>query len=703
MTKHIRVAALGLLAGLTLLAGSAWAEAARVGLAGTTRPEVAHAQDLGPVPDTLRLDHVLVMMRRSPAAEAAAAAFTDALHDPASPAFHHWLTAAEIGARFGAAQPDVTAVTAWLESEGVHVDRVLDGGMVLDVSGTAASVGRAFGTSIHRIMADGVAHIANVTDVSVPAALAQMVAGPLSLHDFRPHSLHVRPVPQRVTPELSNGLHGEIVTPGDLAKIYNFNPLFDAGLTGKGQTVTLVEDTDLYANTDWTIFRSVFGLAKYTAGTLTISHPACADPLVNSNGDDVEAALDVEWASAAAPDASIVLASCRQTPTTDGVTLAMTNLINGTPGTKVISVSYGACETQNTPPGNQYYSTLYQQAAMQGISVYVANGDSGASGCSGFVNGTVYGIGVSGWASTPYNIAVGGTDFTDRYFHQVVHYWGGNRPGDASAKSYIPEQPWNDTCAGSLITSTLKFATSYGLGGLCNKPIGKPYRVIGGGSGGPSACATGTAPASGVVGGTCKGWPKPSWQSGVIGIPNDNVRDTPDVSLFASDGVVWNRQYAICFSDTSNLGVPCVGTTPAEVAAWAQGGGGTSYAAPILAGLQALINQRTGSAWGNSNTVLYPLAAKEYGLTGSKICNSTLGRVIDPSCVFNDVTLGDITQDCRRGSANCYAPAGVFGVLSTSKTAYQPAYPAGTGYDLATGLGTVNANNLVLAWPSAPK
>jgi subtilase family serine protease len=668
-----------LLTFLLLTTGKALAEG-RTTLQGSTRPEMARAQDLGPVSGDMQMEHVLVLLRRSSAVEAAAAAYADAVHDPASPDFHHWLTASQIAQNFGADPSGIAAVTAWLQGAGLQVNRLLPGGMIIDISGPAAAMGAAFGTSIHNITVDGQAHIANVRDVSIPAALAPMVAGPLSLHDFRPSNRHLT-----AAPRLSNGTTGELVTPGDIATIYNFNPLFAVGITGAGQTVTVVEDTDLYSNADWTTFRSVFNLARFSGGSLTIAHPDCNDPGVSKNGDDVEAALDVEWSSAGAPDAAIVLAACKQTKTTDGVTLAMTNLISSAAPPKIISVSYGECETLNTPPGNQYYATLFQQAAMQGISVFVATGDAGPSDCSGFVNGTKYGIGVSGWASTPYDIAVGGTDFADAYLGRSSVYWGSNGPGDANAKSYIPEQGWNDTCAGTLFTAQQGFAGSYGTGGFCNVAAGKHYRELGGGEGGPSSCAT--------------GWPKPRWQSGVVGIPADGVRDIPDVSLFASDGWIWNRQYAICFSDPNNYGVPCTGTTPAQVAQWAPGGGGTSYAAPIMAGLQALINQRTGSAWGNANTVLYRLAAEEYGATGNAFCNSTRGNRIDSACVFNDVRLGDDDQDCVSGTADCYAPSGHLGVLSTSTSAYRPSFRLTKGYDFPSGIGSVNATLLVFAWP----
>ena len=640
------------------------------------------------------LEHVLLSMQRSAAHETAAAAYADALDDPYSPDFHKWLSSAEIGERFGAALSDIDAVSAWLREEGLQVNRVLPGRMVIDISGSAANIARAFGSGIHNVVANGHMHIANVSEISIPAVLGPILAGPLSLNDFRPRNRHLG-----AAPELTNGRGGELVTPGDIATIYNFKPLFANGITGKGQTVTVVEDTDLYDNADWTTFRSVFDLARFSAGSLSIRHPDCRDPGVNRNGDDVEAALDVEWSSAAAPDAAIVLASCHETTMTDGVTLAMTNLISGESPPKIISVSYGECETLNTAVGNRYYATLFQQAAMQGISVFVATGDAGPSDCSNFTDGTRYGIGVSGWASTPYDIAVGGTDFADKYLGRSDAYWGRNGPGHANAKSYIPEQAWNDTCAGTLFTAVEGFAASYGNKGFCNAAAGKLYRELGGGEGGPSSCATGTAPASGIVGGTCKGWPKPRWQSGVTGIPADGVRDIPDVSLFASDGEVWDRQYAICFSDPNNYGVPCVGSTTADIDRWAPGGGGTSYAAPIMAGLQALINERSGSAWGNANVELYRLAARQYGATDDRFCKYVHRNAIGSACIFNDIRLGDDDQDCIAGSADCFAPSGHLGVLSTSITAYRPSFRVTKGYDFPSGIGTINATNLVLGWP----
>jgi hypothetical protein len=259
-----------------------------------------------------------------------------------------------------------------------------------------------------------------------------------------------------------------------------------------------------------------------------------------------------------------------------------------------------------------------------------------------------------------------------------------------SAKSYVPEIPRNDSCASALIATSNGYATTYGSAGFCNSATGEEnYLGVAGGSGGPSRCATGTPATAGVVSGTCKGYAKPSWQV-IFGNPNDSVRDLPDVSLFAANGI-WGHAYVYCDSDTADGG-SCSGAPDN----WSQAGG-TSFASPIVAGIQALIDQKNGGKQGNPNVTYYKLAAAEYGSTGSKTCNSTLGKRASKSCVFYDVTQGDNDVVCT-GANNCYLPSGTYGVLSTKDTAYAPAYKTGKGWDFATGIGTINVTNLVNAW-----
>jgi subtilase family serine protease len=403
------------------------------------------------------------------------------------------------------------------------------------------------------------------------------------------------------------------------------------------------------------------------------------------------------------------MAVCADTTTTFGGLIAVQNLINAAaPPPALMSISYGQCETVNGASANEAYRAAYQQAVAEGVSVFVAAGDSGATGCDNSAAAATDGIGVNAFASTVYNVAVGGTDFSDTYSNTNSTYWNStNTATYGSAISYVPEIPWNDSCAGVLLSSFLGYSPTYGPNSLCNDPlIGFLVQTTVAGGGGPSACATGTpsAPDAAAVGGTCAGWPKPSWQS-ILGNPSDGVRDTPDVSLFAADGL-WGHFYVFCWSNTAVMGgAVCTG----DPTNWS-GAGGTSFASPIMAGIQALVNQRNGARQGNPNPVYYQLASAEYGAAGNTLCDSSNGNTVSSTCIFYDVTQGDMNVDCAYFDShdlyNCYDPGGtsangLVGVLSNSNSSYQPAYGTSTGWDFATGIGTVNATNLVNNWPSS--
>ncbi len=663
-----------------------------VALAGNTRPEARLQYDRGRVRDDLMVDHMQLLLKRPAETQAALTHLIDALQNPASPQFHHWLTATQFGAAFGPDREDVRAVTDWLASHGFRVNGVQTGGMVIDFSGTAGDIRAAFHTEIHNLDVNGAHHIANMSDPRIPVALAGVVNGIVSLTDFRPHTNFKSRAAYTFS---SGGSTYEAVVPGDLATIYNLNPLFSAGISGQGQTIVVIEDTNVYSTADWSTFRSTFGLSGYTSGSFTQVHPAGASTCTNPgtvSGNESEAELDAEWASAAAPSAAIELASCKDTSTVFGGLIALENLVNGSSPPAIVSISYGECEAENGATANAAYNTTYEQAVALGVSVFVSAGDEGAASCDADLTKSTHGIGVSGFASTPYDVAVGGTDFGDAYAGTTSTYWSStNGAYYESAKSYIPEIPWNDSCASVLIATVEGYSTTYGSGGFCNSTTGKnDFLTTASGSGGPSGCATGKASTTGVVSGTCKGYAKPSWQS-LVGNPSDGVRDLPDVSLFAANGV-WGHYYVFCDSDTGDGGAKCTGAP----SGWS-GAGGTSFASPIMAAIQALVNQKQGARQGNPNPVYYALAAAEYGANGSSNCNSSNGNTVGSSCIFYDVTLGDMDVNCT-GTHNCYLPSGKNGVLSTSDSSYLKAYGTGTGWDFATGIGSLNAANLVNNW-----
>ncbi len=658
-----------------------------VTLAGNTPAEANAQNDRGKVADGFAMPHMLLQLQRSPEREQALENFIDQQHTSSSPNFHRWLTAAQVGQLYGPAQSDIEMVSDWLSSSGFTVNTVYPSGMSIDFSGTAGQVFAAFRTEIHRLRVNGADHIANMSDPQIPEALAPVVAGIVSLHDFRPHSM--KKSRAHYTVEF------QLVVPADLATIYDFNPAFAAGYTGKGQTIAVLEDSDLYNTADWTTFRKEFGLSSYTSGSLSVVNPAppsgvsnCTDP--GPTDSDDEATLDAEWSTAAAPGATIELASCNDTATTPGFVIAAQNLINAKSPPQILSLSYGGCEAGTGATANASYNSAYQQAVAEGVSVFVAAGDEGAASCDYNFTTATHGIGISSSASTSYNVAAGGTDFADTSLGTTNTYWSStNSSTYGSALSYIPEIPWNDSCAGSVLAIFNGYSVGYGPSGFCGSSLAQQdelFEVVAG-SGGPSGCATGAPSQNLVVSGSCKGYTKPSWQAGVAGIPSDGVRDIPDVSMFASNGL-WGHYYVYCFSDPMNGGVPCTGAP----AYWA-GAGGTSFAAPILAGIQALVNQKMGGPQGNPNPVYYKLAASS-----------------EASAVFHSITTGDITVNCA-GEIECFgsgfvgrgraSPPTEFdgnGGLSKSTQTYAPAFAAASGWNFATGLGSVDAYQLISNW-----
>jgi len=667
-----------------------------VTLAGHTHPLAAPKYDRGPVADSLPMEHMYLQLKRSPEQETALEQAIQELQDPHSSKYHQWLTAEELGKDYGPSQQDIDTVAAWLSSHGLQVNLVNKAGMIIDVSGTAAQVSDAVHTQFHTYVVNGKQHFANASDPQIPAALSPVVAGFVSLNDFMPKTTLRKPIqsfsfPCNGCPDGFDGIPQFDEAPADLAVIYNVAPLYTAKkpITGKGQTVVVLEDTDINP-ADVATFRKAFGLASY-AGTFTQIHPGtgCADP--GMNAAEGEAALDAEWAGGVAPDAAVELASCADTTTNFGAFIAAQNLLDLSTPPPIMSLSYLECEAGNgpgtAPDGNGYINNLWQQAASEGVSVFVAAGDNGAAGCDDFdlfPGWGVTGIAANGLASTPYDVATGGTDFLDTYEGTNSTYWSSsNNPAGLSAKSYVPEMPWNDSCGSDILFSYYGYTDGLTF---CNSTLGSNFIDIVAGSGAPSFV-----------------YSKPYWQTNIVGMPNDGKRDLPDVSLFASNAF-WNHAILFCMSDPAQGGFPCDYTNGTDTLN--NSAGGTSFTAPQFASIQALINQKAGAPQGNPDPIFYNLARSEFGTssdpntTNLSQCNASQGNKVSSSCIFHDVTVGVTTVPCY-GPNGCYDPSlpNGYGLLSTSDTTLIQAYPTTTGWDFATGLGSVNVTNLVNSWP----
>jgi subtilase family serine protease len=660
-------------------------DTATVTLPGTHAAAIAAAADAGALDATHLLPHVILNLKRSAATQAAFDALVEAQQTKGNRSYHRWLTAAQLR-DYGPAQADIDKITAWLRAHGLTVNATSPSGMTIDFGGTASQIGAAFHTNLHHYTLHGETHTANTTDVAIPVALTPVVGG-VTLANFfpRPNAVPTKPL---FTIGLGAGQTPFFaVVPQDFATIYNLNPLlngtnaFGTPITGAAVTIAVVEQTNINEK-DWTRFRTYFGLSGY-AGQFRPLHPGhCANP--GTTGDEVEAAIDAEWAGAPAPDADIVEASCAATELTFGVQTTLQNLVEGTDTNATIySISYGGCEQEEGLPFLQAWSNLAEEGAARGISILIASGDSGSSCDRGIIGSN--GLGVNGLAANPYVTSVGGTDFYDTALGKTHQYWSGKNAygGHGSARSYVPEIPWDNSCANAIIAKVQ--ANSTGLA-YCNANSAGTIQNGVGGTGGASLY-----------------YAKPAWQSTkILGVPHDGVRDQPDVALFAANGI-WNHAYLICMSDENEGGAPCVYGGVAgngEPNAIFQAYGGTSVAAPAFAGILALETEVTGAPLGNAAPRLYQLAQLQYSNPVLvKSCNATLGKNISPGCIFNSVTAGDNAEPCDAGTLDCYtgtlknAYVGVLGVKQ-GKTIVN-AFPAEAGFNLATGLGSVNATNLL--------
>lgn len=655
-------------------------------LHGNLHPTARRENDRGPVPDTLVLAHVRLLLRRSAESEQAVEQLISQIHNPASPMYHHWLTPEAIGERFGAAAQDIDTVLAWLRAHGFRTGTVSPNRLAIEFSGTAAQVREAFHTTVHTYVARGETHWANAADPRLPSALAPVVAGIAKLNDFAPRGAHhTHPRPDATLSFSGNDYY--LLAPYDFATIYNLQPLWNAGITGAGQTIALVEDSNINPD-DVASFRAGLGLPALGADQLQLI--CVPETTCVTNSDETEGALDAEWAGAVAPGATILYVAA------DTVEDSASYVVNNSLA-PVVDISYSQCESDLGVSGNLFWSSLWQTAVLQGITVVAAAGDFGGAVCDGDLSSTAgyatLGLSVNGIASTPNSLAVGGTDFSDTFAGTNGAYWSASSSSQTlqSALSYVPEMTWNNSCASNVLTGFLGFPQGETLCEVLPVFFGanplNPLNIVAG-SGGPS-----------------QNYVKPTWQANVTGILNDGVRDLPDVSLFASN-LAWSHAYIYCMSDPSENGSPCDYTDAGDTVF--NSGGGTSFAAAAFAGVMALVGQQTAAAQGNANYVLYTLAGDEYGTTAPNTqalsaCNAGQGNQVSSTCLFYDVTLGDTTVPCQTGSPNCYTTTSgdPQGVLSTSGASLAAAYQAATGWDLATGLGSVNIANLVQGWTTS--
>ncbi len=690
-----------------------------VTLKGNVRRDIATAPDLGPVEDDMQLNFFL-LLQRSPAQQAGLDNLLARQQQPTAPEYHKWLTPKEFGARFGASPEDIAKLSRWLESHGFQVRSVLNNASTIDFAGTAGQVREAFHTELHYFNIRGGKHAANVRDPQIPAALAPVVAGikglnrvpPLTNHsrvrqsawDADAHRWHpVGPVVEYpASPADNTGGGYYLVTPQDLYTIYDINPTFSGGELAAKATVAVIEESDIEFGTvgaggvatggDVATFRTLFGVP----GTLNMhvyhgyGTVACNAPGIDPDniGEDEEASLDAEWINATAPSANEIFMSCDQSPD-NGIFSSMAALIDNNLS-DAMSLSYGESELDYVASDYMAQDTLYAQAAMQGQSIFISAGDSGSDTADQDTSGTATsGINVSAFAAPTVTVA-GGTDFSDLYDAYdggpaQTTYWGNsNNAYYADALSYVPETAWNNSCASSIL------AAFYGYAGadLCAaEDVYNDGTVIGGG------------------GGISTHYTVPAWQTGISGY-SGSYHSLPDIAGFAANGF-WGHYLIFC--DSNPVDASSSGCTSASNFG---GAGGTSFVAPYTAGVAGLLVDYTGSRQGLLNPALYALAKAQFTAPATATACYSNGQTSNAgvttglpasTCIFNDVTTSNNDVPCESGSTSCYTDAGQnYGMLSlTGSSSLSVAFASAAGFDQATGIGSVNVQNLLTNWNTA--
>ena len=576
----------------------------------------------GLAPADLQMNQLTLVLSRSPQQEQAFEQFLADQQNPASSDYHHWLTPEEVGTRFGLSDQDIVTVTGWLQSQGLHVNWIAPSRIFIGFGGTAADVGRAFQTEMHNYNVNGAQRVSVSSDPMIPLALAPAIMAIRGLFTIDEHPAHHTGAVQSASPQLSlsNGAH--FITPDDFDTIYDV----PSSTTGAGVTIGIVSwsrtnpaDFDNFKSKAGTTFTDPTEVIPTAYGGVDPGPALTAPPTGNSSalGGQEEATLDVLRAGSVAPGATLLLVVSSQAGAGDGIGADAQYLISTSPvPAKVMNISFGACEASAGPSGVNYWNSLFQTAASEGISVFVSSGDSGADGCDiafsappaiPLPNSPNY------ICSSTYATCTGGTELADAA--SPSSYWSStNGAGESSVLSYIPEGAWNES------TTTSVAATGGGVS---------------------TVIAT------------------PPWQTGT-GVPSARTgRYTPDVSFSAAS----HDGYFACLAAVAGGGCVTSGGTFGFISF-----SGTSAAAPGMAGVAALLDQKLGAAQGNLNPQLYAIAASS-------------------PTAFHDATVSS------SGVSGCSISAPSMcnnSIPGAGTSAAHAGFLLGTGYDEVTGLGSLD-------------
>ena len=260
----------------------------------STASATGAAIDLGRVDPATPMQNMRLVLRSSPAQTKELRRIIDEQQDGRTANYHQWLTPEEFGTSFGVHDADIRKVSQWLKQQGFSVENITKGKRVIQFSGTSGQVENAFQTEIHSYAVKGETHMSASRDISVPEALAPVIAGVNGLHNFfrTSHMVGQQKLSDlhsnlKLGPHYTSSSSVHYVGPGDFATIYNTAPLLAAGINGTGQTIAVVGRTDILLS-DVQTYRQMFNLPPNDPVFIHAGQDNGVEP-----GDDGESDLDV--------------------------------------------------------------------------------------------------------------------------------------------------------------------------------------------------------------------------------------------------------------------------------------------------------------------------------------------------------------------------------------------------------------------------
>ena len=600
------------------------------------------AADRGALPDAQSVP-LIFALTRAPEVQAAFEQLLADQQNPASPRYHQWLTPQQVGAQFGPTQHDLDALTDWLAGQGFKVDAVTPSRIFVQASAPAAVISASLGTNLHSYEVAYGSTVermqAPTTEPTLPVALAPLVAyvGGLTsvpVHTFSHMEVRTAPASQASVSASAGGPAN--VHPDLTASSTNH---FLAPLD-----FNKIYDVPTIAGAGQKVMvvggsrLSPADLSYFDADTALASYTPnyIVDPAYADPGqtnDGNQGEATLDFERVYGTD-----------PAAQVDLVIAANWLNGSVNQNLILY---AINTVNDP----VMSLSFGACENLQPTGYVKQEDAMYSQAASQGITTLVSAGDAGVTGC----AVHGAAATSTYAYPNIN--------DVCASSYVtcvggtqfndtanPAAYWASTNANGFFS-----ALSYIPEGAWNEPLNTgsnaatvPYVVS----------ATGGGPSTIIA--------KPTWQTGT-GVPADGVRDTPDMS-FAAAG---HDGYFSCLASGGGTCIPSANGSIGFVAF-----SGTSASAPSMAGVAALLDQKLGGRQGNINPMLYRVAAST-------------------PAAFHDVTFASAGV----GSCSTATPSTCNNSTPgpTTLTGGVAGYQLQTGYDLITGLGSLDVNALLNA------